>query len=101
MLGLFYSLAFHMRLSLGAWPASIGEAGFPSPLATHAHIAELYLEAFVLLSIFIWPLAFLLCMGVRSWRRFACCTGLYAFSFAISFGGMLLAPPQFLNWWMD
>jgi hypothetical protein len=101
MLGLFYSLAFHMRWRLGAWPESIGEAGFPASLATHAHIAETYLEAFVLVSIFLWPIAFMLCMAVRPWRKFARFAGLYAFWFALCFGSMLLAPPQFLNWWMD
>jgi hypothetical protein len=32
MLVLFYSLAVHMHRSLGEWPASIGERGFPAAL---------------------------------------------------------------------
>jgi hypothetical protein len=36
--GLFYSLAVHMRQSLGAWLSSIGECGFPPLLVTHAAV---------------------------------------------------------------
>src|SRR5712664_2633884 len=98
MLGLFYSLAVHMHQSLGAWPSSIGERGFRAPLVTHAHIAAVYFSIVLLLSIFAWPAIFLLCLVVRRWRGCVYYVGVYAFSCLVSFGAMLLAPSQFLNW---
>src|SRR6266581_5662282 len=59
MLALFYSLAIHMRQSLGAWPASIGEHGFPARLITHGFIATNYFSVLLQASIFAWPVAFL------------------------------------------
>ena len=50
-LGLFYSLAIHMYESLGAWPVSIGEAGFPLSLIIHAAIATIYVGVIQALSI--------------------------------------------------
>ena len=38
MLALFYSLALHMHQSLGGWPTSIGERGFPPALVVHSAI---------------------------------------------------------------
>ncbi|PYX49616.1 MAG: hypothetical protein DMG76_36915, partial [Acidobacteria bacterium] len=38
MLALFYSLAIHMHQSLGGWPTSIGERGFPLALVIHSAI---------------------------------------------------------------
>src|SRR3954462_5807830 len=68
MLALFDSLAIHMHQSLGAWPTSIGERGFPAPLVTHGYIAVNYFGVLVLGSIFVWPVAFLLCLAIRRWR---------------------------------
>ncbi len=101
MLGLFYSLAVHMHQSLGAWPSSIGERGFPAPLVTHAHIAGFYFSIVLLVSIFAWPAIFLLCLVVRRWRGCVYYLGVYAFSSLVCFGAMLLAPSQFLYWWWD
>ncbi len=101
MLALFYSLAVHMHQSLGAWPASIGERGFPAPLVTHAHIAAVYFSIVLLASIFAWPAIFLLCLVVRRWRGCVYYLGMYAFSSLVCFGAMLLAPSQFLYWWWD
>ena len=101
MLGLFYSLAIHMHQSLGAWPSSIGERGFPAPLVTHAHIAAFYFSIVLLVSIFAWPAIFLLCLVVRRWRGCVYYLGVYAFSSLVCFGAMLLAPSQFLYWWWD
>jgi len=101
MLGLFYSLAIHTHQSLAAWPSSIGERGFPAPLVTHAHIAADYFSILLLVSIFAWPAVFLLCLVVRRWRGCVYYLGAYALSCLVSFGAMLLAPSQFLNWWWD
>jgi hypothetical protein len=101
MLGLFYSLAVHMHQSLGGWPTSIGERGFPSSLVTHAGIATGYFSILLLVSLFAWPVALLLCAFVRRWRRGIFYLGVYALSCFVCFGAMLLAPPQFLYWWWD
>ena len=101
MLSLFYSLAIHMHQSLGAWPTSIGERGFPATLITHGIIAVNYFCVLVLVSTFGWPVAFLLCLAVR--RRGFCLyyLGVYALGCLVCFGAMLLAPSQFLNGWWD
>ena len=101
MLLLFYSLAIHMHQSLGAWPSSIGERGFPARLVIHGHIAVNYFSIFVLVSIFAWPIAFLLCALIRRWRVCIYYLGVYALACLVCFGAMLLAPSQFLIWWWD
>jgi len=101
MLTLFYSLAIHMRQSLGAWPTGIGERGFPAVLITHGAIAINYFTVLVVVSVFAWPVAFLICVLVRRWRGCFYYLGVYAFACLACFGAMLLAPAQFLNWWWD
>jgi len=101
MFSLFYSLAFHMHHSLGGWPTSIGEIGFPAPLVTHGNIATTYFGVLFLVSIFVWPVAFLLCLLVRRWRVYLYYLGVYALACLVCFGAMLLAPAPFLNWWWD
>ena len=101
MLGLFYSLAVHMRLSLGAWPASIGERGFSALLVTHGRVTWHFCEALVLFGIFVWPAAMLICLLVRRFRCFVVYLAVYALLFLGCWGLMLLAPAPFLNWWWD
>ena len=101
MLGLFYSLAVHMHQSLGGWPTSLGERGFPSSLVAHADMAMGYFSILLLVSIFAWPVALLLCAVVQRWRGGIFYLGVYALSRLLCFGAMLLAPAQFLNWWWD
>jgi hypothetical protein len=101
MLTLFYSLAIHMHQSLGAWPTSIGERGFPPGLISHDSIATNYFTILLLVSIFAWPVAFLLCVLIRRWRVGVYYLGVYAFTCLVCFGAMFLAPGQFLNWWWD
>jgi hypothetical protein len=101
MLTLFFSLAIHMHHRLGGWPSSIGEGGFPARLVAHAHAAMNFFSALCLVSIFVWPVAFLLCLFVRGWRGVLFYLGVYALCCCLCFGAMLLAPSQFLNWWWD
>jgi len=101
MLVLFYSLAIHMRYSLGAWPISIGNQGFPPALIVHGELAWRFFWAFTFASIFIGPAAFLICLLVARWRRFVRYFVLYALLYAVCWGLMLLAPASFLNWWWD
>jgi hypothetical protein len=69
MLVLFYSLAIHMRLSLGMWPNSIGENGFSRGLLTHTQITVIYFEILILMTIFSLPVAILACLLIPEWRR--------------------------------
>ena len=101
MFGLFYSLAVHMHQSLGGWPTSIGERGFPSSLVTHAGMATGYFSILLLVSLFAWPVALLLCALVRRWRGGIFYLGVFALSCLVCFGAMLLAPPQYLYWGWD
>jgi hypothetical protein len=101
MLALYYSLAIHMYQSLGAWPTTIGERGFPSPLIIHANVAMGYFSIWLLVTVFVWPVAFLICLLIRRFRFLLCYLGAYALSCAICFGATLLAPAQFLYWWWD
>jgi len=101
MLVLFYSLAIHMHLSLGAWPSSIGERGFPEPLITHGYIATNYFALLFLISFIVWLPTFLLCLLVRRWRVGCYYLAVYALTCLACFGAMLLAPSQFLRWWWD
>jgi hypothetical protein len=101
LLGLFYSLAVHMHHTLGGWPEVIGEHGFPPSLLTHAHVAIEFFSILVLATVFVWPVAYLVCVAVPSWRRVAPYLGMYALAFAVGIGMMLLAPAPFLNWWWD
>jgi hypothetical protein len=101
MLGLFYSLVIHMRYSLGAWPATIGNVGFPASLITHDEVAFKFIVILFLGTIGIVPVAILVCLSVGPWRRFTIYFGIYVVFYAVCWGLMLLAPAPFLNWWWD
>ena len=101
MLVLFYSLAIHMRYTLGAWPTSIGDRGFPPALITHGKIAWKFFASLALFSIYFLPAAILVCLVVARWRRLVVYLVLYGFFYAVSWGLILLAPAPFLNWWWD
>jgi len=101
MLTLFYSLAFHMYWSLGGWPAGIGEAGFTTVLKTHASVATNYMAFLLLLTVYAWPMAFLVCVLMRRWRALVPCLAIYALSFIASWCLFRLAPSRFLVWWWD
>jgi hypothetical protein len=101
MLGLFYSLALHMHQSLGGWPTAIGTRGFSSSLETHASMAFGYFSLLLLVNLLVLPITVLLCVFVRRWRGGIFYLGVYALSYSVGFGAMLLAPSQFLHWWWD
>lgn len=99
MLGLFYSLAFHMRKCLGTWPNSWGEEDFPRLLIIHHQVAG-NVFAILLLSciIFVPPLIYVFSV-VRRWRRFVPYLALHAVLFLACWGLMQFAPKPFLYWW--
>jgi hypothetical protein len=101
MLALFYSLAIHLHHHLGAWPTSIGDRDFPQPLITHERIAESYFMILLLLSVSVWPIAYIICIVVRRWRVCLYYLGVYALAFLVCFGATLLAPSPFWDWWLD
>jgi hypothetical protein len=101
MLSLHCSLAIHMYQSLGGWPASIGEEGFPAALVIHADVADYCFIAVVLVCLFVWPAVFLLCVAVRRWRKLTAYLAVFAFSCGAGFGLLQLAPQGFLYWWRD
>ena len=101
MLGIFYSLAIHMRWRLGAWPQSIGDRGFPAALSTHGRLAWDYCALLFLVSSVVVPLGLLVCLVVVRWRRFLRYFALYALLYVVCWGLMLLAPRPFLTWWWD
>ncbi|WP_146414749.1 hypothetical protein [Crateriforma conspicua] len=100
MLALFYSLGIHMFQCLGGWPNSIGDAGFPKPLAVHAWLAQA-LFAVLALSAFFWPVLFLACTTRRKWQPLIRYLVVYAASLLIGYLLMSLAPTAFWDWWWD
>src|SRR6266542_5539337 len=96
MLGLFYSLEVHMRQSLGAWPTSIGERGFPPLLLAHANITTTYFVVIFAVSFLVLPVAILVCLLVPKWRRVVPYLALYALLFVVCWGLTQFAPGPFL-----
>jgi len=101
MLILFYSLAIHMRYALGAWPTSIGERGFPPALITHGELTWMFCAALACATVYIVPIAVLVCLLQAYSRSFVVYFVLYALFYALCWGLMFLAPGPFLNWWWD
>ena len=98
---MFYSLAIQMHQSLGAWPTSIDERGFPPLLVTHATVATGYFGILLLFGIFVLPVAILVCLLAPRWRRFVPYFAMYALVFVVCWGLMQLASEPFLYWWRD
>jgi hypothetical protein len=101
MLVLFYSLAIHMRASLGVWPHSIGENGFPPALLAHAEITFDCFSILFLVNVFVLPVAIFICAIVPEWRRIIRCLSFSWLAFFICWALMGLAPKPFLYWWWD
>jgi hypothetical protein len=101
MLVLFYSLAIHMRCSLGAWPTSIGNRGFAPGLISHGELTSMFCGILTVATVWGVPIAFLVCLLARSCRRFVIYLAVYTLVYAMCWGVMLLAPAPFLHWWWD
>jgi hypothetical protein len=101
MLLLFYSLAVHMRLSLGDRPASMGSNGFSQALKWHAELTWHLASYIYAASLFLLPPAILVCLVKAPWRRYAVYLGLHGVLFLAAYGIMQLAPGRFLAWWWD
>jgi hypothetical protein len=101
MLVLFYSLALHMYQTLGGWPTSIGERGFPPHLVLHATTTMYVFVVLICITVFLLPVALLVCAVVRRLRYLLPYFGVYALGCIVCVGLMQLAPTQFLYWWRD
>ena len=101
MLGAFYSLAVHMRLTLGHWPDSIGTIGFPERLIAHGRFAWEFYAALLASSMVVVPIGTVICLLAPRWRRGAIYFASFGVFYGVCWGLMLLAPSGFLNWWWD
>jgi hypothetical protein len=101
MLVLFYSLAVHMHWSLGEWPASIGERGFPAALILHGKVTMYFFIGLIWFGMFILPVVILACLCVSELRPLTRYLVLAALCFGVCWSLMLLAPAPFLTWWWD
>ena len=97
----FYALALHMRISLGGWPRSIGEAGFSPALSLHAHVADWYFITVFLAAVAGWPIVLLACSIVKRWRRYIAHLSVFGMAFAVCVALMSIGPREFLYWWWD
>ena len=101
LLVLFYSLAGHMFLSLGQWPDSIGEHGFPRLLSVHASLSKGCFTFLYLLTVYVSPGVLLFLLASKPWRKFSLCLVAHVITFWVVYGCILLAPAQFLSWWWN
>jgi hypothetical protein len=97
LLVLFYSLAAHMFFSLGQWPDSIGENGFPRLLVFHASLSTGYFSFLYLLTVYVAPGIFVLLLTIKPWRKFSLCLVAHVITFWVVYGCILLAPAKFLS----
>lgn len=97
---LFYSLVLHMHSSLGGWPASIGNEGFPPALNLHASLTFNAFYWFLLFTVFVWPILMLGGLLLRRRLRLAQIVA-FGLSFWACWPLILLAPSGFLYWWWD
>ena len=98
---LYFSLVAHVYLSLGAWPKTIGNDGFPTALLIHQDIAGLFFGALLLGLFFVWtPVVLVSCFSHRL-RPSLKYQGIFAAASLAIFGLTFLAPSDFLNWWWD
>lgn len=70
-------------------------------MITHGDLAFYFCAFLTLASVWIVPVAILVCLLVRPWRHITIYFAIYAAFYALCWGLMLLAPAPFLNWWWD
>lgn len=111
-LALFYSLAIHMYQSLGGWPETIGNEGFPAALDLHDAISSTY---FGCLFLFIWALPLLSILfakieSLKCWLAPLVAAGVSAVLSIVLTAGLPflvmplhlhIAPAEFIYWWWD
>ena len=100
-LGLYWSLAIHMYLSLGSWPEMIGTSGFPPALLLHAEIQSNYLAVLSLFTIFVCPVMFLLCLFIERLKKMVIYPSLQILGMLLFLLQIVLAPEGYRYWWWD
>ena len=97
-LGLFWSLAIHLYLSHGGWPEMRGTRSFSSALVLHANIQYNYLMLLSLLTLFVCPVMFLLCLFIKRLKKLIIYPSLQILGGILFFFQMLLAPDGYTAW---
>ena len=97
-LGLFWSLAIHLYLSLGGWPEMSGTKGFSSVLLLHANIHYNYLMFLSLLTLFVCPVIFLLCLFIKRLKKLIIYPSMQILGGLLFLLQMLFAPDGYTDW---
>lgn len=100
-LGLFWSLAIHLRHSLGGWPLGIGFAELQGPLLFHAQVAFNFFWLVTQYSIMNWPLYCGISAIFPPFRKTLLYAGIYSAGLALVTIFMFAAPSGFQQWWWD
>ena len=95
------TLAIHMRVALGGWPGTIGNAGLQSALDIHAEIAMWIFGLLVIGTVWGLPIAALIVAAIRPARDAIFPISLCGLANLAAIGMMLLLPHAFLSWWWD
>ena len=96
----FLFLAIHMRIELGGWPSTIGNAGFSSPLLGHAKLTGVIFSAGLALTLLAPALGVVL-LFFRRTRSAGMLGAIVALSINYSLVILSMFPKGFLNWWWD
>ena len=96
---LFCALVFHVRLTLGRWP-HFNESLPTRALSFHDTCVDV-VAFFLFVSLYVVPLLVILSLCFRRWRHIAVYVFAYAVFVALAWGSVLLAPHEFLNWFLD
>ena len=97
-LGLFWSLAIHLYLSHGGWPEMRGTSGFSSALVLHANIQYNYLMLLSLLTLFVCPVMFLLCLFIERLKKMIIYPSMQILGGLLFLLQMLFAPNGYTDW---
>ena len=97
-LGLYWSLAIHLYLSLGGWPEMYGTTGFSSALLLHANIQYNYLMFLSLLTLFVCPVMFLLCLLIKRLKKLVIYPSMQILGGLLFLLLMLFAPDGYTDW---
>ena len=97
-LGLYWSLAIHLYLSFGGWPEMYGTTGFSSALLLHANIQYNYLMFLSLLTLFVCPVMFLLCLLIKRLKKLVIYPSMQILGGLLFLLQMLFAPDGYTDW---
>lgn len=95
------TFAVHMHSSLGGWPASLGDHGFPARLIVHGEVAYFLFGALLLGLLFNLPAGLVVCSLVPRLRSALQPLALHAGASLVALLLLQLAPEPFLDWWWD